>query len=135
MKPRFLVILDTMWGTVGRAPRWFEINPRNHSGRRLYRITDTAPGEIWVTNACPQSVGHARQHGQPSTIWLATCLHALPRHLRRVPLLVCGKVAQRTYEAAKWRHGGPVVLLPHPAARSWTKQQLRAVQHQLSTLR
>jgi hypothetical protein len=129
-----LAVLDTMWGAPGRAPRWFEINPRNHSGARLLKLTGA--DRVLVTNACPQQTGHANTHGTPSAVWLAGSLAALSARYRRLPLLVCGKVAQATYDAVprSQRHRGPVVRLLHPAARTWTKAELARVQRQLHTL-
>lgn len=133
----FLAILDTMWGTASRrAPRWFTINPHNASGRRLYRLTGAEEGDLWVTNACPGVVGHAAQHGEPSVRWLReSFIHTKPKWQGR-PLLVCGKVAQDTYDSLIEADGdawwdGPVIRLKHPAARSWTKAEIARVQRQI----
>lgn len=135
MNPRFfLVILDTMWGTRGNAPHWFTINPQNHSGRRLYKLTGASEGHLWVTNACPQSVRSAKEHGTPSTIWLRESFAEIPQRWRSGTLLVCGKVAQQTYDAMmaegrpRFSHRGPVISMQHPAARTWTKSKLEDMQ-------
>jgi hypothetical protein len=129
----FVVVLDTMWGEGGDAPKWFLINPSNHSGRRLYSLTGSHYGNIAVVNACPGQTTHATKHGTPSPIWLAHSLLALPKHYTRrgVPLLVCGKVAQSTFEQLTIQWGGPVLYIDHPAARSWTKAKLDQVRKQI----
>jgi hypothetical protein len=123
---RYLVVLETMWSdTSGVAPRWFPINAYNHSGRRLYKLTDSAYPSVWVTNACPQRTTHARLHGTPSPRWLYDSLTGLPAGARRLPLLICGAVARDTYKASGYAHRGPVLFMLHPAARTWTKTALR----------
>lgn len=133
-----LVVLETMWGTHGSAPRWFPINPDNHSGKRLYRMTGMEDWHVWVTNACPQQTGHATQHGKPSPRWLHESLIRLPRHISPwTPLLVCGKVAQATYDEVcenGYEHLGKVLRLRHPAARTWTTEQMQAVRRTITRL-
>lgn len=133
---KFLVILDTMWGTGGRAPRWFHINPQNHSGRRLYALTGARYGELYVTNACPQQTTHATRHGRPDAGWLAVSLRLIPGNAHRAPLLVCGAVAQRAYERilARTGHVGPVYYMKHPAARTWTRKELDRVRQEITAL-
>lgn len=136
--PRFfLAILDTMWGVEGDAPHRFTINPRNHSGRRLYRLTGASEGELWVTNACPEQTRHASLHGTPSTDWLRQSFSQIPARWRAAPLLVCGAVAQRTYNSMmaerrpRFSHRGPVIYTLHPAARTWTKAMIANMQKQI----
>jgi hypothetical protein len=130
-----LAILDTMWGTVGRAPHWFVINPQNASGRRLYRLTGVPVGALWITNACPERTGHAAQHGTPSVARLRRSLALAQARWPRATLLVCGNVAQATYDAlvvadgTAWR--GPVMRMKHPAARTWTKAELARAQRRV----
>ena len=132
---RCLVVLDTMWGSPGQAPQWFFINPRNHTGKRLYRLTGLRFSELAVANACPRQVGRAAQHGKPDPLWLRECLSgAGKRGFKDLPLLVCGQVASRTFDACGWQHDGPVVRLKHPAARTWTKTELARWTRKLTTL-
>jgi len=134
----FLAILDTMWGTTGRAPHWFPINPDNHSGRRLYTLTGASDWTIWVTNACPQQTNHASKHGAPSVEWLSECLHSLWQREQRLPLLVCGRIAQATstmLEERGYTHRGPVLRMMHPAARAWTHEKIRAAQRSIRRLK
>lgn len=133
MAKHFLAILDTMWGSDGAAPHWFPINPQNHSGRRLYRLTGARDWCVWVANACPQQTSHARLHGTPSVAWLRECFRRTRKDWTGAPLLICGKVAQETYDAlieedgdAWW--GGPTIRIMHPAARTWTKTEIIRVQ-------
>lgn len=109
---KIVAILDTMWALrAGRAPRWFRINPRNHSGRRLIQIIGSA--NFVVTNACPQMVTSASAHGTPDAGWLRENLVRLDPDLT----LVCGRVAQRTFSQNMLRADAKFIEMPHPAAR------------------
>jgi hypothetical protein len=126
---RAVAILEVMWGmkAAEEAPRWFHINPRNHTGKRLYQWLGK-PGErfneILVTNACPELVPNAKGRGKPDTEWVNENLKQLaPFHL----LLVCGSVARAVYPMRHTYGRGwksRVIELPHPAARQWTKEGL-----------
>lgn len=133
---RILVVLDTMWGSGGNADRWFIINPHNRSGQRLYKLTGLRIGQVWVTNACPEQTTHARAHGTPDACWLYDNLKAASLALPQVPVLVCGKVAQSTMEEMVEDIGlpklGPIISMPHPAARSWTKRGISAMQRRIA---
>ena len=112
-------ILETMWGDPGKAPGWFRISPYNFTGRRLYWLL--GHHDLWVTNACREQVANARQHGTPDPEWLASNL----KRLRFDLLLVCGRVAQRTFNACGYRPPKcRIIEMPHPAARIWTKADL-----------
>jgi len=130
----FVAILDTQWGETGAAHKWFLINPDNHSGRRLYSLTNSHYGNLAVVNACPQQTNHPNKHGKPSVEWLAASLGALPKHYTRrgVPLLVCGAVAQEIFTALDIKWNGPVIFMDHPAARRWTKEKLAAVKQEIA---
>jgi len=127
-----VVILEVMWnweartsgaGYTTRAPRWFDINPRNHTGRRLHAWL--ADYSFKVTNACPDLVYSAKGRGTPDRQWLSENLIALqPFDL----LLVCGKVAQATY-APKDAGTARIIELPHPAARQWNAAGILAVRN------
>jgi hypothetical protein len=122
-----VAVLDTMWGERnGRAPRWFPINPQNHSGRRLYKLVGAC--ELLVTNACPQLVNHATRHGKPDPKWLAENLARLEPAL----ILACGNVAQRTLKESGFR--GRTVKIPHPAARIWTKKRVQRTARKIKRL-
>lgn len=133
---RYLCILDTMWSDrAGRAPKWYCINPKNHSGSRLYRITGEESGCLWCTNVCKELVTSPHQHGQPDVLWLKKNLeeYAAKRTNPRWEwtYLVCGVTAQTCFEVLMpERPAGRVVFLPHPAARNWTRLALRqAAEH------
>lgn len=129
-KPIAVVILEVMWdweartsiaGYEQRAPRSFQINPRNFTGRRLHAWLKDY--EFRVTNACPQLVNSAKGRGTPDKQWVKENLTLLaPFSL----LLVCGKVAQATYDAAD-AQSARIIEMPHPAARGWTTAGLAAV--------
>mgnify|MGYP001573210422 CR=1 FL=1 len=127
-----VAILETMWNWRAQtsaaghrdAPRYFRINPKNHSGRRLYRLVGDA--RLLVTNACRELVTRADQHGTPDPAWLAENLARLDDIGRRPfdVLLVCGKVAQATFHACDYTpKKAHVMEIPHPAARLvWTRE-------------
>lgn len=116
-----LVLLDTMWGDGTQAPDWFQINPRNHSGRRLHAILGDRP--FLVGNACPQKVAHANAHGKPDPAHVRRIFrHAFVRGWTLRTVVLGGKVAQRTFDAAGMRLFCPTVRIPHPAMRFWTKE-------------
>lgn len=123
-KCKVVVVLEVMWGLPGDRPlRWFSINPDNHSGRRLNSMID---GAYTVTNACSDIVHSARHRGTPDKVWLEANL----RKLQPDVLLVCGKVAQATFSrsmAPKAR----VLVLPHPAARTWSKASIAAARNKI----
>jgi hypothetical protein len=84
-------------------------------------------------NSCPEQTGSANKRGTPDEVWLLHSLDSLPKHYTRrgVPLLVCGKVAQRTFEAANLKWNGPVIYMDHPAARNWTKAKLEQTRRKI----
>ena len=125
---RALVVLETMWGDAGRAPGLFKINPHNHSGKRLYKLLGHA--DFWVTNACPWQVGSATQHGKPDPAWLARNLQRMSYDL----LLVCGRVAQKTFDQCEYVPPCKVLKMLHPAARTWTKAKLQEWEVRLHAL-
>lgn len=113
---RIVVVLAVQWGYPGdKVSRWFRINPFNHSGQRLYRLIGHF--DFLVTNACPDIVYRADQQGTPDPRWLRRNLRAL----RPQVVLVCGAVAQATFERDMVPASTKVFKLPHPAARTWTK--------------
>lgn len=118
---RVVAVLETMWGGPrGRAPRYFKINPYNKSGQRLYKLVGDL--SLVVTNACREMVSHARHHGKPDPEWLLENL----KRLRPDLILVCGKVAKRTYKKSGYKPDGcKVMFILHPAARTWTKASIK----------
>lgn len=123
---RVVAILETMWGAEiegVEAPRFFQINRNNHSGRRLYQLI--GPGNsLVVTNACREYVKNAKQHGKPDPKWLGENLALLDATGRIEVVLVCGKVAQATYSKCGYTpKNAKVIAMPHPAARfAWNKE-------------
>lgn len=115
---RCLAVLETMWGEDGDAPGLFRINPQNFTGRRLYWLLGHE--DLWVTNACREQVANARLHGRPDPEWLAQNLKRLSYNL----LLVCGRVAQRTFLECGYSPRSRIIEMPHPAARVWTHGSL-----------
>ena len=129
---KIVAVLDTMWGGEGHAPRFFCINPYNHSGRRLYRLIG-GDAKRFVTNACCEYVNNARKHGNPDPDWLAENLRRLEERIGIDVLLVCGKIAQRTYRDCGYRPKNARVLkILHPAARTWTKAKIKRVSRRIS---
>ena len=129
---RVVAILDTMWdwrtatseAGYKEAPRYFHINPENHSGRRLYKLIGK-DSLLLVTNVCRELVNSAGVHGKPDPLWLSENLSIIDRHpLGQIQLLlVCGTVAQKTYRLAEYRPPTAHVMeIAHPAARSWSRK-------------
>ncbi len=129
---RVVAILDTMYnpGCEGRrAPRWFTISRDNHSGKRLYKLTGDK-AELLVTNSCPRMGADANSHGTPDPHWLRESLDKIDEIKIIRVILVCGKVAQKTYRESKF-YATPdmsVIEILHPAARTWTKQSIKDTQ-------
>lgn len=130
-----VAILETMYdwrgmasgaGYVVEAPRFFQINPNNFSGRRLYKLCGPS-AELLVTNACRELVSSPKQHGTPNPEWLAENLAQIESNLPDSAaidvLLVCGKVAQQTFKECGYKlKRGKVIEIPHPAARQvWNR--------------
>jgi hypothetical protein len=127
---KILAVLDTMWDHTQsgrRAPRWFEINPDNASGRRLYKIVGSH--HLRVTNACQYIARNASQHGVPDSEWLQENIRRYDPQL----LMVCGRVAQATWERTRTAPGR-VLLMPHPAARRWSHAAVKAAQQAVQAL-
>lgn len=132
---KFLVILDTMWGHCSKkADQWFPINDRNFSGNRLYKLTGSRFPEVWVTNACRMMTTHATLHGDPSIEWLNNNLEMLPAYAKKLPLLVCGKVAKKVFKQVTYEHQGPILKIMHPAARTWTKRKIKLTQNKIARM-
>lgn len=126
---QIVAVLEVMWGLRGdKQRRWFRINPFNHSGRRLISIV--GHGNFIVTNACPDVVYRAQDRGTPSKKWLAANLGILQPDL----VLVCGKVAQETFEPAMVRDWCHIIELPHPAARTWSKRTIAKAKRDVSVI-
>lgn len=130
-----VAVLEVMWdweeqtsraGYTQRAPKWFKINPRNKTGSVLYHLVEPRYG-LLVTNACPQVVSHPSQHGTPDTEWLRTNLQQLVSYGWVGCLLVCGKVANKTFDECGFDRECRVVRIPHPAARMWKRRDLEWV--------
>ena len=125
---RVVAILETMWdwrsmtSNAGyeQAPKFFRINPSNHSGRRLYKLIGS-DAKLLVTNACKDLVSGPEHHGMPDSEWLRTNLSELEKHGFDL-LLICGKVAQRTFKECKHITKAKVLEIPHPAARGWSRK-------------
>jgi len=128
--PKTVAILEVMWdwkqktsaanpNYLAQAPRCFHISPENHSGRVLYKLL--GHDNLLVTNACPQLVTSPKGKGNPDAQWLADSLNEITFSV----LLVCGKVAQETYDRVGSVPGDyRTIYLPHPAARQWTKRDM-----------
>lgn len=144
-----VAILETMWDWRGmtsgagyaEAPRYFRIHSDNYSGKRLYKLIGP-DARLLVTNACRELVTGPQHHGKGNPEWLKENLEILDgcgplpdgaTQVRFDVLLVCGKVAQKTYEESKYSPQRAAVLyMPHPAARMyWTKEQIAATANRI----
>lgn len=118
----------TSAGYRERAPRFFDINPNNHTGRWLHKWL-RGFDEFKVTNACPQLVSSAKGRGKPCKEWVRENLQLLsPFDV----LLVCGKVAQETYSRLS-AGNARVIEMPHPAARFWSNQGRKLAEEVITT--
>jgi len=141
---KFVVaVLDTMYDWESQtsnagyreAPQYFRINPRNFTGKRLYKLV--GKNKLLVTDACRELVSNPNQHGTPDPNWLLDNLHTLNK-LRPIDiLLVCGKVAQKTFDKLKvdedcFLRNVKILRIPHPAARTWTKEAIRKVYEEIN---
>lgn len=132
-----LAILEVMWdwrsmtSTVGykeEAPRIYRINPENFTGKRLYNWLENQY-VLFVTNACKELVRSASEKGTPDPKWLSSNIKtAQPVDL----ILVCGKVAQSTFDMRD-KGESRVVMCPHPAARTWNKESLHRMRRVIHT--
>ena len=145
---KFIVaILDTMYDWRGQtsgaglrqAPCYFRINPDNHTGKRLYDLI--GPGNLLiVTNACKELGMKPTDHGTPDPKWLMKNLTLLSSMRSIDILLVCGKVAQKTWIEVKvmpsirtWCNPHmKEIVIPHPAARVvWTREYINEVKQRI----
>lgn len=77
--------------------------------------------DLLVTNACKELASSPSQKGIPDKTWVRENLAELwPFDL----LLVCGRVAQATYDMSMAPHPCRIVECPHPAARMWNTRSL-----------
>lgn len=123
-----------MWGWHGYhdagnlAPRFFRINPNNHSGRRLYKICGPEHNLI-VTNSCPIVQSSANHHGKPDPVYVAENLNKAFEDGADL-FLICGRIAQETYKAANFHWVFPnVYFMDHPASRRWTVAKFEAARN------
>lgn len=134
---KIVAILESMWDwrqmTSGagyrEAPRSFRINPENFSGKRLYRIVGR-DADLIVTNSCRELVASANHHGTPDPAWLHENLTLLEPF---GVLLVCGKVAQKTFTDSGYVFDRRLEIM-HPAARTWTNAAIDAVTAKVQSL-
>lgn len=131
---RVVAVLETMWDWRGQtsaagyreAPPHFRINPRNRSGARLYKLVGPSV-RLLVTNACRELVTGPEHHGKGDPEWLRDNLAHLDGLGAVDLLLVCGKIAQKTYAKCGYEpSSAPVLLMPHPTAWVWTRDRLTA---------
>lgn len=129
-----LAILQNMWDPCrSEALNVFKINRLNHTGRKLYRITEGH--DLWCTNSSSKCAPRADIKLPPDIQFL---LRAMSR--RQWDLyLVCGAQAKDTFHHVlrlcpdtKARvELAPVVFLPHPAARNFTNRLLEGIKRHL----
>lgn len=137
---KIVALLDSMWGWGGYndagedAPRYFRINPENHSGRRLYSLC--GDNHLLVTNCCRKVVASANEHGVPDSSWVAENMKFL-RSEGTTLFLICGKVAQKTFEGcfsptdrACFRY----LYIDHPAARRWSRAKIHSVTEEIARI-
>lgn len=141
---RIVALLESMWGWGGyydvgaEAPRFFRINPDNHSGRRLYQLCGAH--NFVVTNCCKTVQQSASDHGTPDIVWLKDNLFKAQDDGMTV-LLICGKIAKATFQRMKDVYPASVLYLTpkclfidHPAARRWSKARIASTAQEIEEL-
>lgn len=124
-----IVVLEVMWGDPeDEAPNFFWINTSwNHTGIRLAQMIGDR--HVYVTNACRECVASPNHRGTPDPVRLQRNLESVSFDV----LLICGKVAQETYEASDYElpTGCKAYYMKHPAARNWKRREIEEVREQL----
>jgi hypothetical protein len=147
---KIVALLDTYWGGeehAGKiAPRYFRINRNNHSGRNLYRLLGSH--SLLVSDCCRLIALSAKHHGAPEADWVSENLGILAQSGRMDLLLVCGKVAQKTFrEIASIPSGSTdgqsyisgigilrFYMIDHPAARNWSIEKFERTKTHIERL-
>lgn len=146
---RIVALLESMWGWRGYnepgaiAPRFFRINPDNHSGRRLYSLIGSH--ELVVTNCCRTVQETANHHGKPDLEWVRQNLLTASHEMNL--LLVCGRVARETFETIASIPSGITdgrsyissngfrwYAIDHPAARRWSHAKIEQTRAHIERL-
>src|ERR1700690_397009 len=92
-KTKVFILLDTFWGErAGRiSPRWYNINPNNYSGKKIYKLTGCNFREVMVGNICKYQVGYSNELGKPDLDWVKSNFDMIPKSIRASkPLLIMG---------------------------------------------
>jgi hypothetical protein len=124
-----VALLESMWAWRGyneadeEAPRFFRINPDNHSGRRLYKLCGDA--NLLVTNSCRYVQRSANHHGTPDPQWVKGNMEQAQKDGCDL-FLICGKIAKETFAATGLDYTN-VIFMDHPAARRWTPAKMDEV--------
>jgi hypothetical protein len=140
-----VAVLDTMWDWRGytssagysQAPRYFRINPANFTGRRLYKLIGPH-NHLLVTDSCKELVTSSKEHGVPDPVWLYENIKLINRLHPIDILLICGKVAQKTFSEILEMvedplfHKARIIEIPHPAARTWTKEMIKMTMEKIN---
>ena len=131
-----VALLESMWGWRGyneageESPRYYRINRNNFSGRRLYRLC--GDHLLLVTNSCRMVQASANEHGTPDPEWVRGNLEFLKSEKIHL-LLLCGKVAQETYDRSGFEFEN-IIRMDHPAARRWTNEALDFTKAQIEAV-
>jgi hypothetical protein len=135
---KIVALLESMWTWRGynepgeEAPRFYRINPENFTGRRLYRVCGPEHTLI-VTNSCRMIQRSANHHGTPDPEWVTENLNRAFADGCDL-FLICGRVAQETFDKAKFDFVFPnIIRCDHPAARRWSNEKLDALRDEIAT--
>ncbi len=131
-----VAVLEVMWGWCGlesAETQWFSINPDNFTGKRLYKMIGEKH-DLLVTNACKECVETASGKGIPDPVWLRDNVAQLKTLFKPDLILICGKVPLNTWKLADISlYHERVIVMPHPAARSWTNERMYDVNRIINT--
>ena len=106
---------------VGKnMPIFFTINPRNYTGKKLYKMT--RGHYMVVTNACPILGYGPKSKGETDLDHIKKGIYyKFPNIEKKFDmLLVCGKQAQEAVYQIEEEIDVPIIFMPHPASRTLT---------------
>jgi hypothetical protein len=116
---RILIVMQNMYGRQGTdlpAPLLFVINPNNHSGKKMLYIT-SGHKALFTNCSSIMSGGGPESEGKTDKKYMLKAYLRMNWDL----VIYCGKQAEKAYNEFTTKIVEvPVIIMPHPAARSFT---------------